>query len=387
MGPVAVSGSKISRGHPLVALLAVLGGWAGGRAATWDASPANALQVPTLSAAAAESTGYAVDPRGGPLSFPDTGPAYAYPSMPIDPRGGAGGYFRYPAAMPETLPGRGWAGRSPYYADAPGPSYPSIPRHLRDDFALSEPLPRFYAPEPPRMAAMRPPSAAPQPASQRPRRWSADAWALIRRDSAGGVASPGAFPATYGASQAGAVLRYRLALSSRYRPAVYMRTTSTMGLPQETAAAIGLSARPVPSFPVIAGIEARLTDQAGRHRFQPAILAVTELPPLRLPAGFRGEAYAQGGYVAGSFATPFADGQFRADRALLSVGKVDTRIGAGIWGGVQKGAARLDAGPSASVAMPLGRGTNGRIAIDWRFRLAGEAVPDSGPALTLSAGF
>jgi hypothetical protein len=72
---------------------------------------------------------------------------------------------------------------------------------------------------------------------------------------------------------------------------------------------------------------------------------------------------------------------------LLSVGKVDTRIGAGIWGGVQKGAARLDAGPSASVAMPLGRGTNGRIAIDWRFRLAGEAVPDSGPALTLSAGF
>ncbi|WP_236710470.1 hypothetical protein [Novosphingobium barchaimii] len=166
-----------------------------------------------------------------------------------------------------------------------------------------------------------------------------------------------------------------------------MRTTSTLGLMQETSAAVGLSARPLPSFPVIAALEARLTDQAGHRRFQPAVMAVTELPWFALPAGFRGEAYAQAGYVAGRFATPFADGQFRADRALVSLGKVDARIGGGLWGGAQKGAERLDAGPTASIAMPLGRGTAGRIAVDWRFRLAGDAVPNSGPALTLSAGF
>lgn len=373
-----MSGAKLSRGHPLVALLAVLGGWAGGRAASWDTPTASAFPgiEATVSGAAsgAASGGFTVDPRGGPLSVPDA--AYPYLSAPADPPGDPA-YYRYPVAMPRM----GWA-PPPYYAKELALP-PSFPRHLRGEFALSEGLPRFYAPEPPGMAG----TATPQPAAQKPRRWSADAWALLRRDSAGGIASPGALPATYGASQAGAVLRYRLATASPYRPAFYMRTTSSMGRLQETSAAVGLSARPLPRLPVIAAVEARLTEQGGSRRFQPAAMAITELPPFRLPAKFRGEAYAQAGYVAGSFATPFADGQFRADRALLSVGKVDTRVGAGVWGGVQKGAARLDAGPSASIVMPMGRGTTGRVAIDWRFRLAGDAVPDSGPAVTLSAGF
>ena len=37
--------------------------------------------------------------------------------------------------------------------------------------------------------------------------------------------------------------------------------------------------------------------------------------------------------------------------------------------------------------MPLGKGLFGRAAVDWRFRVAGDADPGSGPALTLSAGF
>lgn len=391
-----MNGGRLSRGHPLIALLAVLCGWLGGRVATWEAPSAVAFPAPGAEMApgpgmdtamgSGQGTGFVVDPRGGPASFP--GAPDAYPPMP-EPGGGGGAsaYFRYPAfmAMPMripisgAMPPPGWT--LPAYSNAPAP--PSSPPHLRGEFAFAEPLPRFYAPEPPGMAA-----AAVTPAPpQKPRRWSADAWALLRRDSAGGIASPGALPATYGASQAGAVLRYRLALASRYRPAFYMRTTSTMGQMQETSAALGFSARPLPAFPVIAAVEARLTEQGGARRFQPAVMAVTELPPFRLPAGFRGEAYAQAGYVAGRFATPFADGQVRADRPLLRVGKVETRVGAGLWGGVQKGAARLDAGPSASVMMPLGRGTMGRVAVDWRFRLTGNAVPDSGPAVTLSAGF
>ncbi|MFT4054527.1 MAG: hypothetical protein QM681_08470 [Novosphingobium sp.] len=209
----------------------------------------------------------------------------------------------------------------------------------------------------------------------------------MRRDSGEAPGSVGAMPGTYGASQAGGILRYRLALASRHRPTIYLRSTATTGQVQETTAAVGLSARPFVSIPVVTALEGRMIDQMGQRRAQGAVMAITELPPFALLAGFRGEAYGQAGYVAGRYSTLFADGQFRADRGLLSLGAADLRVGGGLWGGAQKGAARFDAGPTASVAMPLARGINGRMAVDWRFRLAGDAVPGSGPALTLSAGF
>lgn len=380
------AGGGISRGHPVIALLAVLGGWVGGRVATWEPPVAAALQWAAPGASVPED-GFVADSLGGPQSLPGTGSTpvaveagHVYPAglataRPVMP------YWRYamhPAASPR------WNGALPAPTDRP-----LTPGHLRSEFAMTESLPRFYAPEPPGMVQAPPPSVSTkaQAGPPRVRRWSADTWALLRRDESGALASPGALPATYGASQAGAVLRYRLALASAYRPTAYMRTTSTLGQLQETSAALGLSARPFPSLPVIAALEGRLTERGGHRRFQPVAMAVTELPWFALPAGFRGEAYAQAGYVAGRFATPFVDGQFRGDRALFSLGKVAARIGGGVWGGAQKGAERLDAGPTASIAMPLGRGTAGRIAVDWRFRLAGDAVPNSGPALTLSAGF
>ena len=72
---------------------------------------------------------------------------------------------------------------------------------------------------------------------------------------------------------------------------------------------------------------------------------------------------------------------------MLDVGRAQARIGAGAWGGIQKGASRLDAGPGATVSMPLSPKVFGRLAVDWRFRVAGNAEPDSGPALTVAAGF
>ncbi len=68
------------------------------------------------------------------------------------------------------------------------------------------------------------------------------------------------------------------------------------------------------------------------------------------------------------------------------MGDFDLRAGAGAWGGAQEDAARLDIGPSASVSFQLGEG-RGRLAADYRIRVAGDAEPSSGPALTLSAGF
>lgn len=406
-----MSAVRSLRGQPIIALVAVLGGWMGGRAATWTppfAVPeAAALQTPSPTPPNATLV---ADPRTGPQTAPGAGDgASGYALGPYGPMGG------YPAAYPVAYP-PGMAAIPPGYVLVPAASlgrattprvvYAMPPRGAgwylpgsdlpvyrlpagereRAALAAGEPAPRFLAPE-----AAGAGSAAATPGSPaspaKPKRWSADAWALLRRDGATGLGSPGALPASYGASQAGAVLRYRLSLTDPHKPAFYMRTTSSMGQLRETSAALGLSARPLPRLPVVAAIEGRLTEQGGRRRIQPVAMAVTELAPFGLPAGLRGEAYGQAGYVAGKFATPFADGQLRVDRGLLRVGRVDTRVGGGIWGGAQKGAARLDVGPTATVAMPLGRGTFGRVAVDWRFRMAGEAHPGSGPAVTLSAGF
>jgi hypothetical protein len=70
----------------------------------------------------------------------------------------------------------------------------------------------------------------------------------------------------------------------------------------------------------------------------------------------------------------------------MQFGEAEVSAGAGVWGGAQKGAARLDIGPTAAASFRLGE-SRGRVAADYRFRVAGEAEPRSGPALTLSAGF
>ena len=108
---------------------------------------------------------------------------------------------------------------------------------------------------------------------------------------------------------------------------------------------------------------------------------------MDLPLRMRSEFYLQAGYVGGNFASAFADGLLRVDRRLVRLGRGDLRAGGGIWGGAQRGASRLDIGPSAVIAMPVGDRAGARLGIDWRFRVAGNAAPSSGPAVTLSAGF
>jgi hypothetical protein len=77
----------------------------------------------------------------------------------------------------------------------------------------------------------------------------------------------------------------------------------------------------------------------------------------------------------------FTDGSVRAS---TPIGPFE--VGAGAWGGAQPGVARLDVGPQASVRIPIGR-TGVRASAEWRFRVAGDAEPGSGPALTLATDF
>ena len=106
---------------------------------------------------------------------------------------------------------------------------------------------------------------------------------------------------------------------------------------------------------------------------------------MQAPLGIVAEAYAQAGYIGGKQGTAFFDAQAVADRRVLSAGFGEVRLGAGAWAGGQEGAARLDFGPRASLRLPLA-GMQSRVAFDWRFRVAGQARPASGPALTFSAG-
>lgn len=214
-------------------------------------------------------------------------------------------------------------------------------------------------------------------------RLSADAW-LFWRDGSNGAVTPGV--STYGRSQAGAVLRYRLFPPHSLLPTAYARATRTLEGSRQGEVAAGLSLRPLPRVPLTIAAEARVTETAAGREVRPAGFAVTQIPPVTLPLGLRGEAYLQGGYVGGDFETAFVDGQAKIDRRLAHIGDSEVRLGVAAWGGAQKGASRLDVGPSASVAFKLGEAPS-RIAVDYRLRVAGAAAPASGPAVTFSAGF
>lgn len=215
-------------------------------------------------------------------------------------------------------------------------------------------------------------------------RWSADGWLLVRSGSGAADAS-GALP-SYGGSQAGAVLRYRLSPGEPHGAALYLRGSAALAGPRDREAAFGFSGRAIAAVPLVVMAELRLTDQQPNATLRPAVAVVSELPPFRLPAKLRGEAYGQAGYVGGRGATAFIDGQLKVDRAVAEIGPAEVRVGGGAWGGAQRDAARLDLGPAATVISPIRNGS-ARLALDYRFRVAGNAAPASGPALTLSAGF
>ena len=82
----------------------------------------------------------------------------------------------------------------------------------------------------------------------------------------------------------------------------------------------------------------------------------------------------------------YADGAARIARAIDLGNGRSLAIGGGIWGAAQPGAARLDAGPSAVLRMPVA-GRFLAVALDWRERVIGHAKPGSGIALTVATDF
>ena len=398
------------RGEPLVVLLMLLTGWLAARVAMWEppfslsssltrmeeryappfAKPPFAAAGPTPRRAAAEKLRpadalFAVAKPGGVLPQG----AYAPMTSLVAPGGGDGPFvYRAPVAGGDARPLPGLAVGHALLAIM-GLSNAQMPASVAAFLGRNPERPRSRLAAGPPEAPLAAPLAAPLVASgeARQRRWSGDFWLLARE---GGPLAPVAGQPSYGRSQAGAVLRYRLAPGSRRAPQAYARVSSALSSPRDAEIAAGLSARPLPRVPVRLAAEVRVADTRADNRsgsdLRPAVYAVTEFPPLDLPLGTRAEAYAQGGYVGGDFATPFADGHLRVTRDLARADRASFAAGVGAWGGAQKGAARLDVGPTASVSFSLGE-VYSRLSVDYRVRVAGDAEPKNGPALTLSAGF
>jgi hypothetical protein len=377
-------------------LALVLGGWSLLRAATWDGSPPmNQPDVPTVG----ERDAPKAAPRALQLSVPEQrqpGEPLAVPPSSIEP---VRLVPQGPVQLPVPLPASAGAPRVIQASSqrmatghamlmAAGFGAMQLPPELAAYFTARSPGAPQRDPQPAPSAALAAPrpaqvAAAPAEVPRRASRWSADAWLLWRDDATTPINSG---RPTYGRSQAGAVARYRLAPSSDHAPQAYLRVASALQGTREREAALGLSVRPLAQVPVRVAAELRASDRVGGTELRPAAYAVTELAPQALPLGTSAEAYAQAGYVGGRARTAFVDGQVRVDRSVVRHDEFDLRAGGGAWGGAQRGSARLDVGPSASVTFDLGE-ARGRVAADYRFRVAGDARPASGPALTLSAGF
>lgn len=211
--------------------------------------------------------------------------------------------------------------------------------------------------------------------------WSASAW-LYFRDGSGAAPRGIGASSQLGGSQGGARMAYGFGAAGRLR--AYARTTIAFEQPRQRDAAFGLAFAPIADMPVDVAIEQRVA--AGRDgRTALAAMASGGVADVRLPAGFRLDAYAQAGVVGAHRRDAFADGAVVVDRGLGREG-ASLRFGLLAAGAVQPGAARVDVGPRLTLRLPdVGQG--GRIALDWRQRVAGDARPTSGLALTLAADF
>ena len=348
-------------------------GWAGVRVATLGSVPGAELfkvrPQPSPSAALAAT------------QFPQITPIGPAPAVPAPMQAAA-----MPLAMssaPLVIPVYYSARTAPEPPPRPAPAVWELPeprRQFYDPPAHSDLWPLVQASAPtwtPAQSVVTAPmqSTAPAIVAQRLDRIQLTMWAMVRsRQDLTGATSL-ASGGTLGASQAGARLFYN------FTPAVaaVLRSSSVVNRRGGEVAA-GIRARPLRSLPL--WITAERRQRLGRYgggRNAFALFAETGLYGRPLAWGFTLDGYAQAGVVGLGSRDLFADGGAAVTRPLFR----QFSGGFGVWGGIQPGLYRVDAGPR--VTMKVRR--NVKVHLDYRQRLAGNARPGSGPVLTLAGDF
>lgn len=356
--------------------LAVVG-WAGVRAASLGALPGTELFRIDASEAKVPPIAPTQFPPVDALAVPEAdSTAYAGAA----PMTGPAAPFTRPLMVPV------------YYSAAALPAPPQSATPLVD--ALREPRPQFFSNLPEldewplsRMAAVSrphsqsvvvsPPESVPAPLEpDRIDRLQLTAWALLRPQS--GDVAPSrslASQGSLGASQAGARLTYNF---TRQIAAAFRMTNDVGRRGGEIAA--GLRVQPLAAIPLWIDAERRQRiGQYGGGRSAFALFFEAGLWDRRMPLRLLLNTYLQGGVVGARSRDRFVDGELTLTRPVYR----QFSAGLGIWGGAQRGVYRVDAGPRVTMRVR----NNLRVHFDWRQRLAGNARPGSGPAVTLAGDF
>jgi len=221
-----------------------------------------------------------------------------------------------------------------------------------------------------------PPAPVPPLDSHKLDRLQLSTWALLRSQQTGIAGSQSlAAGGQLGASQAGARLIYNL----NRRFALAARLSSPVGK-RGGEGAVGVRIQPLLDIPVWLTAERRQAiGKYGGGRNDFALFLEGGLYDHPLPWRFSLDAYLQGGVVGLKSRDLFIDGGLTVTRPIYK----KFSAGFGIWGGAQPGLARLDVGPRVTMRVR----NNIKVHFDWRQKVAGNARPGSGPALTLAGDF
>lgn len=213
------------------------------------------------------------------------------------------------------------------------------------------------------------------------RHWSGDAYTLFRDAS---LAQSAAASPVLGGGQSGGSIAWAIdPLASRPLAIIgriYAAHDERTRIDGDTAqAAIGLRWQPIASVSVAAErliAVGKFTSSDWNLR----VAAGGERRLGRIVLDGYGEAGVRGN------GSVYAGGQARAAVPLGTAARMAISAGPGAWGSIQSAAttvSRVDLGVGVTGRLPAGIAINA----DWRWRVAGNAAPVSGPAVTVSAAF
>jgi len=227
------------------------------------------------------------------------------------------------------------------------------------------------------------PNAAAWSAARRAltRRWSGSAYVFERP---AGSANPGALP-LLGGGQSGAALAFTPdPLARRPFSLTARATTATTTGTDGAEAAFGIGWR------VRRGISLnaeRLVaiGRGGRNAWTARLSGGGQVQVRRVAV----DGYAEAGVVSGSVATGYAAAQARAGYPFAVTPMLTLSPGGGVWSSIERGRTtidRVDAGPGVRLHWSRAR-LPVDVSVDYRFKVAGNAAPGSGVAVTLGTGF
>lgn len=210
------------------------------------------------------------------------------------------------------------------------------------------------------------------------RRWQLSGYALVRTGGGRtGIADNGQL----GGSQFGLRAQRLLFRSGRLSLSANGRISGPVAEAIGNEAGIGLAIKRSGKIPVELIVERRVgLDKGGRNAV--AALVATGFDDFHLPARLLLSGYVQAGFVGLKSRDGFVDGAIRAEHALLGFKKGNIRLGAVIAGSAQPGVARVDLGPTIAARFRVAR-SSVRVTAEWRERVIGNALPGSGPAITV----